>query len=152
MNKFAFASDDRQITLSTADGTTFGQVRPEPSTEKKKTPENIFAATISLSYERYASGQPQSSSPLQQVKVKSRPTDVQFGGSEEEGENMVTVSMDRRTLLLYNLDDPENAFELAFQQRYASKLTFQGFLTCNDSYLYARLPFYHHIHCCTACS
>lgn len=65
-NKFAFASDDRQITICSADGKTSGQ-----------------------------------------VKVKSRPTNVKFGGNQEERENIVSVSMDRKTILLYNLDDPE---------------------------------------------
>lgn len=85
-NKFAFASDDRQITICSADGKTFGQ-----------------------------------------VKVKSRPTNVKFGGNEIDRENIVSVSMDRKTILLYNLDDPENALELAFQQRYGHIVSFKWF-------------------------
>lgn len=85
-NKFAFASDDRQITIATVEGKTFGQ-----------------------------------------VKVKSRPTNVKFGGNERDRENVVSVSMDRKTILLYNLDDPENALELAFQQRYGHIVAFRWF-------------------------
>ena len=87
-NQFAFASDDRQITIcNAADGKTFGQ-----------------------------------------VKVKSKPTNVKFGGndgSDPSRENIVSVSMDRKTILLYNLDDPENALELAFQQRYGAIVSFK---------------------------
>jgi hypothetical protein len=35
--------------------------------------------------------------------------------------------MDRKTILLYNLDDPENALELAFQQRYGHIVAFKWF-------------------------
>lgn len=90
-NQFAFASDDRQISIITADGKTFGQ-----------------------------------------VKVKSRPTNVKFGGNESGRENIVSVSMDRKTILLYNLDDPENALELAFQQRYGHIVVFKWF---RDGYI-----------------
>lgn len=87
-SQFAFASDDRQITIcNTADGKTFGQ-----------------------------------------VKVKSKPTNVKFGGNDGSDvgrENIVSVSMDRKTILLYNLDDPENALELAFQQRYGAIVSFK---------------------------
>lgn len=50
-----------------------------------------------------------------QVKVKCRPLDVSFGGKQEQDECIVSVNMDGRTILLYNLHDQENALELAFQ-------------------------------------
>eukprot|EP00904_Undaria_pinnatifida_P000052 jgi/Undpi1/10047/HiC_scaffold_28.g12501.m1 len=50
-----------------------------------------------------------------QVKVKSRPLDVAFGGKQDQDECIVSVNMDGRTILLYNLHDQENALELAFQ-------------------------------------
>jgi len=37
------------------------------------------------------------------------------------------VSMDRKTILLYNLDDPENALELAFQPKYGQIVSFKWF-------------------------
>ena len=39
----------------------------------------------------------------------------------------MSVSMDQKTILLYNLDDPENALELAFQQRYGHIVSFKWF-------------------------
>lgn len=50
-----------------------------------------------------------------QVKVKCRPLDVAFGGKQDQDECIVSVNMDGRTILLYNLHDQENALELAFQ-------------------------------------
>jgi WD repeat-containing protein 19 len=107
--QFAFASDDRQISIVGADGKTFGQ-----------------------------------------VKVKSRPTNVKFGGERScggthaagtsgpnatcaagagvgscSGDRIVSVSMERKTILLYNLSDPENALELAFQSRYGVIVSFK---------------------------
>ena len=62
---------------------------------------------------------PPSSAPCsragQQVKVKCRPLDVAFGGKQDQDECIVSVNMDGRTILLYNLHDQENALELAFQ-------------------------------------
>ena len=54
---------------------------------------------------------------LEQVKVKCRPLDVAFGGKQDQEECIVSVNMDGRTILLYNLHDQENALELAFQVR-----------------------------------
>lgn len=38
-----------------------------------------------------------------------------FGGKQDQDECIVSVNMDGRTILLYNLNDQENALELAFQ-------------------------------------
>lgn len=64
-----------------------------------------------------------------QVKVKSKPTKLTFGGNAHHPrrENIVSVSMDRKTILLYNLDEPENALELAFQSRYGTIVNFHWF-------------------------
>ena len=64
-----------------------------------------------------------------QVKVKSKPTKLTFGGNAQNPrrENIVSVSMDRKTILLYNLDEPENALELAFQSRYGTIVNFHWF-------------------------
>lgn len=51
-------------------------------------------------------------------RLLAQPIPIQFGSTSGDRENTVSVSMDRKTILLYNLDDPENALELAFQQRY----------------------------------
>lgn len=49
------------------------------------------------------------------MKVKCRPLDVAFGGKQDQDECIVSVNMDGRTILLYNLHDQDNALELAFQ-------------------------------------
>jgi WD repeat-containing protein 19 len=89
-NKFAFASDDRQISIIDGKGKSFGQ-----------------------------------------VKVKSRPTSIKFAGTCSEKLNTISVCMDRKTILLYDLDDPENALELAFQPRYGTIISFQWFKGSN---------------------
>lgn len=59
--------------------------------------------------------------------MKSKPTILKFGGHQERKENIVSVSMERKTILLYNLDDPDNALELAFQQHYGHIVAFEWF-------------------------
>lgn len=85
-NNFAFGSDDRQITIIAANGSTMGQVR-----------------------------------------VKSRPTNIKFGSNDDAVDNMVSVSMDRKTIMLCDLDDPENALELAFEPKYGHVAAFHWF-------------------------
>lgn len=41
-----------------------------------------------------------------------------------DSDNMIAVSMDKKTILLYNLNDAENALELAFQSRYGYILSY----------------------------
>eukprot|EP00475_Leptophrys_vorax_P037353 TRINITY_DN64238_c0_g2_i1.p1 TRINITY_DN64238_c0_g2~~TRINITY_DN64238_c0_g2_i1.p1 ORF type:complete len:507 (-),score=116.28 TRINITY_DN64238_c0_g2_i1:689-2209(-) len=66
--------------------------------------------------------------PLAQVKLKSKPTCLQFGGSgSNNAVNTISVCLDRKTILLYNLNDPENALELAFQSKYGNIVSFQWF-------------------------
>jgi WD repeat-containing protein 19 len=64
-----------------------------------------------------------------QVKVKSKPIKLAFGSNLRTPgrDNIVSVSMDRKSILFYNLDDPENALELAFQQRYGQIVNFHWF-------------------------
>ncbi|CAN0388242.1 unnamed protein product [Ascophyllum nodosum] len=69
-----------------------------------------------------------------QVKVKCRPLDVAFGGKQNQDECIVSVNMDGRTILLYNLHDQENALELAFQPRYGKILSYRWF---GDGYIMA---------------
>lgn len=64
-----------------------------------------------------AGGSPWARHTPPQVKVKCRPLDVAFGGKQDQDECIVSVNMDGRTILLYNLHDQENALELAFQVR-----------------------------------
>jgi WD repeat-containing protein 19 len=92
-NKFAYGSEDRQITIVTADGET-----------------------------------------VDQVKVKCRPSNIKFGGKQYDKEAIVSVNMEGRAILLYDLNNRDNALELAFQQRYGSILNQQWF---GDGYIMA---------------
>lgn len=47
-------------------------------------------------------------------------------------DNTVSILVGKRTLFLYNLDDPENPVELAFQQRYGTVVTYKWF---GDGYI-----------------
>ena len=40
----------------------------------------------------------------------------------------VSVLVGRKTLFLYNLHDPDNPIELAFQQRYGSVVTYKWYV------------------------
>jgi len=42
----------------------------------------------------------------------------------------VSVLVGRKTLFLYNLLDPDNPVELAFQQRYGSVVTYKWYVCC----------------------
>jgi len=42
----------------------------------------------------------------------------------------VSVLVGRKTLFLYNLHDPDNPVELAFQQRYGSVVTYKWYVYC----------------------
>jgi WD repeat-containing protein 19 len=84
-NKFAYASEDRQITICSAVGDT-----------------------------------------LDEVKVKCRPLNVTFG-TQDEKESIVSVNLEGRAILLYDLSNRDNALEIEFQQRYGSILSFKWF-------------------------
>ncbi|KAJ0399110.1 hypothetical protein ATCC90586_009361 [Pythium insidiosum] len=85
-NKFAFGSEDRQITITLANGRTFDQ-----------------------------------------VKIKSSPQSITFGGKTEDKDAILSVNMGGKTILLYDLHERENALELAFQARYGSIVAYQWF-------------------------
>ena len=71
---------------------------------------------------------------VDQVKVKNRPLQVCFGGTEENHGNIVSVNMEGRTILLYNLVQKENALELAFQPHYGTIVSYHWF---GDGYIMA---------------
>uniref|UniRef100_K3WN57 WDR19 first beta-propeller domain-containing protein n=1 Tax=Globisporangium ultimum (strain ATCC 200006 / CBS 805.95 / DAOM BR144) TaxID=431595 RepID=K3WN57_GLOUD len=85
-NKFAFGSEDRQITICLPDGRTFDQ-----------------------------------------VKIKASPQSITFGGKSEDKDAILSVNMGGKTILLYDLNERENALELAFQSRYGSIVSYQWF-------------------------
>mmetsp|Transcript_43756 Transcript_43756/g.86285 ORF Transcript_43756/g.86285 Transcript_43756/m.86285 type:complete len:275 (-) Transcript_43756:636-1460(-) len=67
---------------------------------------------------------------IDQVKVKVRPISVNFGTNS----SIVSVNLEGRTILLYNLSEKDNALELAFQKRYGQISSFKWF---GDGYIMA---------------
>jgi len=64
---------------------------------------------------------------IDQVKVKSKPLSVTFGGRQTDNENIVSVNMEEKTILLYSLLERDNSLELAFQPRYGGIVSYQWF-------------------------
>ncbi|XP_064636625.1 WD repeat-containing protein 19-like isoform X3 [Lineus longissimus] len=74
---------------------------------------------------------------VRQTTVRASPSDIQFSemkGDERSamGENTVSVVIGRKTLFLYNMNDPENPIELAFQQRYGNIVAYKWY---GDGYI-----------------
>ncbi|XP_033742140.1 WD repeat-containing protein 19-like isoform X1 [Pecten maximus] len=74
---------------------------------------------------------------IRQTSVRSDPQEVQFSemkGDERSqiGDNTVSVVIGKKTLFLYNLNDPENPIELAFQQRYGNIISYRWY---GDGYI-----------------
>jgi WD repeat-containing protein 19 len=73
---------------------------------------------------------------LRIISLRSEPSDIQFSemkmDERMDGENTVSVLVGRKTLFLFNLHDPDNPVELAFQQRYGSVVTYKWF---GDGYI-----------------
>ena len=104
-NRLALGSADRTLTISDADGNT-----------------------------------------IEQTEIKYEPLDIHFtaqksgGGSGGEGksgeeggaESTISINMGGKTILLYDLNDPENPIELAFQSRYGSIVAYRWF---GDGYM-----------------
>ncbi|CAN2388495.1 WD repeat-containing protein [Pristimantis euphronides] len=62
---------------------------------------------------------------IRQTSVRMEPSDIQFSVMKTDeraspGESTVSVVVGKKTLFLFNLNDPDNPIELAFQQRYGS--------------------------------
>lgn len=52
---------------------------------------------------------------------------LQFGGKSEDKDSILSVNMSGKTILLYDLNERENALELAFQPRYGTIVAYQWF-------------------------
>ncbi|XP_053560025.1 WD repeat-containing protein 19 [Bombina bombina] len=62
---------------------------------------------------------------IRQTTVRLDPSDIQFSVMKTDeraspGESTISVVVGKKTLFLFNLNDPDNPIELAFQQRYGS--------------------------------
>eukprot|EP01138_Halocafeteria_seosinensis_P010566 gb/GECG01010788.1/.p1 GENE.gb/GECG01010788.1/~~gb/GECG01010788.1/.p1 ORF type:complete len:1429 (+),score=207.41 gb/GECG01010788.1/:1-4287(+) len=75
------------------------------------------------------------------VDLKASPTFMQFSNQKRDNglsrnnanaENTISINLDGKTLLLYNIDDPDNPVELAFQAKYGKIVAFRWF---GDGYL-----------------
>ncbi|XP_068702093.1 WD repeat-containing protein 19-like [Montipora foliosa] len=74
---------------------------------------------------------------IRQATVRADPSDIQFSEMKTDerssiGENTVSMIVGRKTLYLYNLNDPDNPVELAFQQRYGNIVAYKWF---GDGYI-----------------
>ncbi|KAK5643690.1 hypothetical protein RI129_007535 [Pyrocoelia pectoralis] len=73
---------------------------------------------------------------LRMITLRGEPSDVQFSEMKLDermgGENTVSLVICKRTLYLYNMVDPENPVELAFQQHYGNIVSYKWF---GDGYI-----------------
>ncbi|XP_041953534.1 WD repeat-containing protein 19 isoform X1 [Alosa pseudoharengus] len=74
---------------------------------------------------------------IRQTSVRSDPADIQFSVMKTDersspGESTVSVAVGKKTLFLFNLNDPDNPIELAFQQRYGSIVSYRWY---GDGYI-----------------
>ncbi|XP_042197361.1 WD repeat-containing protein 19 [Callorhinchus milii] len=74
---------------------------------------------------------------IRQTTVRAEPSDVQFSVMKTDerasmGESTVSVVVGKKTLFLFNLSDPDNPIELAFQQRYGNIISYRWY---GDGYI-----------------
>ncbi|XP_064075717.1 WD repeat-containing protein 19 [Vanessa tameamea] len=73
---------------------------------------------------------------LRMITLRDIPNDLQFSEMKTDeriaGENTISLVVGKRTLYLYNLLNPENPIELAFQQRYGSIVSYKWY---GDGYI-----------------
>ncbi|KAL0883647.1 hypothetical protein ABMA27_015774 [Loxostege sticticalis] len=73
---------------------------------------------------------------LRIISLRDTPFDLQFSEMKTDervaGENTISLVVGKRTLYLYNLLNPENPIELAFQQRYGSIVSYKWY---GDGYI-----------------
>ncbi|XP_076276053.1 intraflagellar transport protein Oseg6 [Lasioglossum baleicum] len=71
-----------------------------------------------------------------EIPLQGDPSDIQFNEMKMDhrigGENTVSLVINKTTLFLYNILDPENPIELAFQKRYGSIVTYKWY---GDGYI-----------------
>ncbi|KAK2581953.1 hypothetical protein KPH14_002396 [Odynerus spinipes] len=71
-----------------------------------------------------------------EISLQGEPSDIQFSEMKMDhrvgGENTVSLIVSKTTLFLYNILDPDNPIELAFQKRYGSIVTYKWY---GDGYI-----------------
>ncbi|KAG7313919.1 hypothetical protein KOW79_022415 [Hemibagrus wyckioides] len=74
---------------------------------------------------------------IRQTSVRADPADIQFSVMKTDersspGESTVSVAVGKATLFLFNLNDPDNPIELAFQERYGNIVSYRWY---GDGYI-----------------
>ncbi|XP_066952339.1 LOW QUALITY PROTEIN: WD repeat-containing protein 19 [Macrobrachium rosenbergii] len=73
---------------------------------------------------------------LRTTPLRGEPSDIQFSEMKQDeramSENTVSLIVAKKTLFLYNLNDPENPIELAFQNRYGNIVAYKWY---GDGYI-----------------
>lgn len=73
---------------------------------------------------------------LRIINLRAEPSQIAFSDMKLDErinrDNTVSILVGKRTLFLYNLDDPENPVELAFQQKYGTVVKYTWF---GDGYI-----------------
>ncbi|KAK8722853.1 hypothetical protein OTU49_012085 [Cherax quadricarinatus] len=73
---------------------------------------------------------------LRTTPLRGEPSDIQFSEMKQDeramAENTVSLVVAKKTLFLYNLNDPENPIELAFQSRYGNIVSYKWY---GDGYI-----------------
>ncbi|KAI8510994.1 WD repeat-containing protein 19 [Branchiostoma belcheri] len=67
---------------------------------------------------------------IRQTSIRADPVDLQFSEMKTDerspsGENTVSVVLGKKTLFLFNINDPDNPIELAFQPRYGNIVAYK---------------------------
>ncbi|XP_014378025.1 WD repeat-containing protein 19 isoform X1 [Alligator sinensis] len=74
---------------------------------------------------------------IRQTSVRSDPSDMQFSAMKTDEristrESTISVVVGKKTLFLFNLNDPDNPIDLEFQQRYGNIVTYRWY---GDGYI-----------------
>ncbi|XP_019617748.1 PREDICTED: WD repeat-containing protein 19-like [Branchiostoma belcheri] len=74
---------------------------------------------------------------IRQTSIRADPVDLQFSEMKTDerspsGENTVSVVLGKKTLFLFNINDPDNPIELAFQPRYGNIVAYKWY---GDGYI-----------------
>ncbi|KAM6940536.1 WD repeat-containing protein 19 [Xenentodon cancila] len=74
---------------------------------------------------------------IRQTALRGEPADMFFSlmktdERSSQGESTVSVSLDKKSLILFNINDPENPIKLAFQQRYGNIVSYHWY---GDGYI-----------------
>ena len=107
-NRLALGSEDKTMTLSNADGDTLEQ------TELKY-------PALQIQFQGREGGVQKQRGNSGEAGQKSA------GGKKLMSSNTISANMDGKMILLYQLDDPDNPIQLAFQKKYGDIVSYKWF-------------------------